>query len=302
DADHLSLSRPVSPVGAAALGGPPPVLARPRARTRRMTASNPSARRKPGPVVVRGSRASGMVRRRRRSRTDALSRRWIPTFAGMTIMAFAGACTIGPNYQRPATPVPVAYKEAALKEGWQVAHPADIYERGTWWSVYDDPVLDGLERQIDISNQNLKAAEANFRQAEAIVAEARASFFPTATINAQAQRQRTSGGRVGSTGVSGGNTGNISNFFSVSTAASWVPDLWDKVGRTVESNVASAQASAANVASARLAAQGQLASDYIQLRIADELKRLLDAAVAAYTESLRIVQNQYNAGIVSASD
>jgi NodT family efflux transporter outer membrane factor (OMF) lipoprotein len=212
------------------------------------------------------------------------------------------ACTIGPDYRRPPAPVPVAYKEAAAKEGWQVARPADIYDRGPWWSIYNDPVLDGLERQIDISNQNLKAAEANFRQAEAIVAQARASFFPTATFNASAQRSRTSGGRVGSTGVSGGNTGSISNFFSMSTAASWIPDLWDKVGRTVESDVASAQASAANVASARLAAQGQLASDYMQLRIADELKRLLDAAVRAYGESLRITQNQFNAGIVSASD
>ena len=104
-----------------------------------------------------------------------------------------GACTVGPNYQRPAAPVPVAYKEAAAKEGWQVARPADIYDRGSWWSVYDDLVLDGLERQIDISNQNLKSAEARFRQSEAIVAEARAGFYPTATINAQAQRTRASG-------------------------------------------------------------------------------------------------------------
>jgi NodT family efflux transporter outer membrane factor (OMF) lipoprotein len=198
--------------------------------------------------------------------------------------------------------VPVAYKEAAAKEGWRVARPADAFDRGAWWSVYHDPVLDGLERQVDISNQNLKSAEANFRQAEAIVTQARAGFFPTATLNASATRSRTSGGRVGSTGISGGNTGSISNFFSISTAASWVPDLWDKVGRTVESDVASAQSSAANVASARLAVQGQLASDYMQLRIADELKRLLDAAAKAYSESLRITQNQYNAGIVSASD
>jgi NodT family efflux transporter outer membrane factor (OMF) lipoprotein len=213
-----------------------------------------------------------------------------------------GACTVGPDYQRPAAPVPVAYKEAAAKEGWQIARPADAFDRGAWWSVYTDPVLGGLERQIDISNQNLKSAEARFRQAEAIVAEARAGFFPTATFNASAQRSRTSGGRVGSTGVSGGNTGSISNFYSLSTAASWVPDLWGKIRRTVEGDVASAQASAADVASARLAAQGQLAADYMQLRIADELKRLLDAAVKAYSESLRITQNQYTAGIVSASD
>ena len=213
-----------------------------------------------------------------------------------------GACTIGPDYQRPPAPVPVVYKEAAAKEGWRVARPADTFDRGAWWSVYRDPVLDSLERQVDISNQNIKSAEATFRQAEAIVTQARAGFFPTATLNASATRSRTSGGRVGSTGVSGGNTGSISNFFSISTTASWTPDLWDRVGRTVESDVASAQASAANVASARLAVQGQLASDYMQLRIADELKRLLDAAVKAYSESLRITQNQYTAGIVSASD
>jgi len=217
------------------------------------------------------------------------------------IIAAAGslcACTVGPDYDRPAAPVPAAYKEAAAKEGWQVARPADSIDRGAWWSVYKDPVLDGLERQVDISNQNLKSAEAAFHQAEAIVAQARAGFFPTATINAQAQRSRTSG----NLGRGPGGPGSIQNFFSVSENASWVPDLWGRVARTVESNVASAQASAADVASARLAVQGQLASDYMQLRIADELKRLLDAAVKAYSESLRITQNQYEAGIVSASD
>ena len=216
-----------------------------------------------------------------------------------------GACTVGPNYQRAPAPVPVAYKEATVESGgqtgWRVARPADIYDRGSWWSVYDDPVLDSLERQIDISNQNLKAAAAAFRQAEAIVAQARAGFFPTASFTETATRQRTSGGRVGATGVSGGNTGSISNFFSLTTSASWVPDLWGKVERTVESDVASAQASAGDVASARLAAQGQLASDYMQLRIADELKRLLEASVQAFSESLRITRNQYRAGTADQS-
>jgi len=232
-----------------------------------------------------------------RTRTPSLHRR--PGRALLQLgTLLVGACTVGPNYQRPAAPVPVAYKEAAAKEGWQVARPADIYDRGIWWSVYDDPVLDNLERQVDISNKNLKSAEARFRQSEAIVAEARAGFYPTATINAQAQRTRASG----NLGRGRGGPGSIANFFSVNEAASCVPDLWGSIRRTVEGDVASAQATAANVASARLAAQGQLAADYVQLRIADELKRLLDAAVTAYTESLRITQNQYNAGIVSASD
>jgi len=121
-------------------------------------------------------------------------------------MLLLGGCTIGPDYQRPPAPVPVAYKEAAAKEGWRVARPADASDRGAWWSVYHDPVLDSLERQVDISNQNVKSAEATFRQAEAIVTQARAGFFPTATLNASAQRTRNSGGRVGSTGVSGGST------------------------------------------------------------------------------------------------
>jgi NodT family efflux transporter outer membrane factor (OMF) lipoprotein len=215
-----------------------------------------------------------------------------------------GACTVGPDYERPAAAVPSAYKEASpTGADWQVARPADASDRGRWWSIYHDPVLDGLERQIDISNQNLKAAEATFREAEAIVTQARAGFFPTVTIDAEAQRARTSGGRVGATGISGGNTGRIANLFSLSTAvASWVPDLWGKVSRTVEGDVATAQADAGDVANARLAAQGQLASDYMQLRVTDELKRLLDAAVKAYGESLRITQNQYDAGTAAASD
>jgi NodT family efflux transporter outer membrane factor (OMF) lipoprotein len=225
--------------------------------------------------------------------------------AGMTLLLMAAACAVGPDYQRPAMAVPAAYKEAAGREaGWQVARPADWVDRGAWWSVFRDPVLDGLERQIDISNQNLKSAEAAFREAEAIVTQARAGFFPTAQINASATRSRSGGGggAGGSGTAGGGGSGRISNFFSITGAASWIPDLWGRVRRTVEGDVAGAQASAGAVASARLAAQGQLAATYLQLRVADELKRLLDSSVKAFGESLRISQNQYNAGIVSASD
>ena len=122
---------------------------------------------------------------------------FIRTCAGMTLLSIASACTVGPDYQRPAAAVPAAYKEAAGREvGWQVARPADATERGAWWSVFRDPVLDGLERQIDVSNQNLKSAEAAFREAEAIVTQARAGFFLTAQINASAQRSRSGGGKI----------------------------------------------------------------------------------------------------------
>ncbi len=248
-----------------------------------------------------------MPRRWSAIRRNVLGDRWIPAWAGMTILLMVTACTVGPDYLRPATAVPATYKEAADKEaahreaGWQVARPADSTDRGAWWSVFRDPVLDRLERQIDISNQNLKAAEAAFRQAEAIVAQSRAGFFPTAQINASAERSR-SGGGAGTSAVGRAGFGKITNLFSITESASWVADLWGKVRRTVEGDVASAQASAGDVANARLAAQGQLASDYLKLRIADEQQRLLVAAVTAYGESLRISQNQFNAGIAAASD
>src|SRR5438132_3017103 len=215
---------------------------------------------------------------------------------GVGVVALVvSACTVGPDYRRPAAPVPSQYKEA----GWKVGEPSDAIDRGAWWSVYKDPVLDDLEKQIDVSNQNLKAAEAAFQQAEWIVAQARATFFPTVDLNASAQRSRTGGGSSSTTGA--GRSGFTSSSFSTSASASWVPDLWGKIRRTVEGDVASAQASAGDLASARLAAQGTLASDYLQLRVADELKRLLDAAASYYAESLRITRNQYQSGTADQS-
>jgi NodT family efflux transporter outer membrane factor (OMF) lipoprotein len=205
------------------------------------------------------------------------------------------ACTVGPDYERPSAPVPAQYKEA----GWKVGEPLDGIDRGAWWSVYKDPLLDDLEKQIDISNQNLKAAAAAFQQAEWIVAQARAGFFPTADLNANAQRSLTGGGSSSSTGV--GRAGFISSLFSTSASTSWVPDIWGKIRRTVEGDVASAQASAGDLASARLSAQGTLASDYLQLRVEDELKRLLDTSATAYAESLRITRNQYQSGTADQS-
>src|ERR1700757_1841629 len=153
------------------------------------------------------------------------------------VAVIASACTVGPDYRRPDAPVPAFKKEG----GWKAGEPLDAIDRGAWWSVYKDPVLDDLERQIDISNQNLKAAEAAFQQAEWIVAQARAGFFPTVDLNASAQRSRTGGGLISSTGA--GRSGFLSSLFSVSGSVSWVPDLWGRVRRLVEGDVASAQAS-----------------------------------------------------------
>jgi NodT family efflux transporter outer membrane factor (OMF) lipoprotein len=220
--------------------------------------------------------------------------------AALALLALVAGCDVGPDYVRPSAPVPAAFKET--DPGWKLGHPEDAIDRGAWWSIYRDPVLDGLEKQIDVSNQTLKADEAAFRQSEALAAEARAGLFPTLTANAQAQRSRGGGSSSRGTNFGGGGGGSISNFFEVTADASWTPDLWGSVRRAIEASEATAQASAGTLAGARLSAQGTLASDYMQLRIADELKRLLERAVAAYSQSLQITRNQAKSGIVSQSD
>jgi NodT family efflux transporter outer membrane factor (OMF) lipoprotein len=234
-------------------------------------------------------------------------------FALLPLLALAGlaACTVGPDYRRPSAPMTAAYKEAALtpKESagarWQAGMPADAGERGPWWAVYDDPVLSGLEAQVAVSNQTVKAAAAAYRQAQALVAEARAGYFPTVSANASGTRSGSGGGSRGTVSGSGvvvNQGGRVSNVFDLSADASWAPDLWGRIRRTVEGEVASAQVSAADLASAKLSIQAQLATAYFQLRGTDELKRLLDESVAAFARSLQIVRNQHAAGTVTAAD
>ena len=207
--------------------------------------------------------------------------------------ALLAACSVGPDYRRPPAPVPASYKE----EGWKVGEPQDAADRGPWWSVYNDPVLDGLERQVDISNQNLRASEAAFRQARAIVAQARAGYYPTVVLSASARRFGSGTGGARSSGSSGNAT-----LYDLTASASWTIDVWGRIRRLVEADIASAQASAADLATARLSTQAQLAIAYFGLRAADEQKRILDSAVVAYSQSLQIARNQHNAGVVGLAD
>ncbi len=226
--------------------------------------------------------------------------------AALTALLASSACTVGPDYQRPPVVVPANFKE----DGWKVGEPRDAINRGAWWSIYGDPALDDLEKQIDISNQNVKAAEAAYREARAIVGEANAAFFPTVAATASGQRFGHGGGGatsstvVGNGGVivGGGGKATVQSQYNLTASASWTLDVWGKIRRTVESDVASAQVSAADLASARLSAQSELAIDYFNLRVADELKRLLDASVVAFTQSLQITRNQYAAGVAGAAD
>ncbi len=225
--------------------------------------------------------------------------------SALALSALLAACTVGPNYVRPSVETPPAFKEAA---GWTQAQPADATPRGDWWSVFDDPLLDQLERKVEVSNQNLAAAEAAYRQATAMVSEQRAALFPTIDLSATAQRSKRASSGIGaavpgtSTGVSVGGGNKASNQYQIGLGASWAPDVWGRIRRTIEGAKAQAQASEADLANATLSAQSELASDYVQLRADDEQKRLLDETVAAYTKSLQVTQNRYNAGVAARSD
>lgn len=210
------------------------------------------------------------------------------------VLGFAltlAACSVGPDYQRPPAPAPAAYKETA---DWKPATPKAAASGQPWWSIYDDPTLNHLESQVDVSNQNLKAVEAAYRQAVAVVAENRAGFFPSIGVSPAMSRSRPAGSQFGG--------GRIRNEFSLPVDATWVIDIWGQVRRTVESATATAQADAAQLAAARLSAQATLAQDYFQLRVNDAQHKLLEDTVAAYTQQLRVTRNKYDAGNVAKSD
>jgi NodT family efflux transporter outer membrane factor (OMF) lipoprotein len=219
------------------------------------------------------------------------------------VLALSG-CSVGPDYVRPGAAVPAAFKEAP-PAGWKVGTPMDAIDRGDWWSVYHDPELDRLEREVNISNQTLAQAVAAYAEAKAVVQQARGELFPTIGITpgvtvANQGGNISSGGLVSSGSLS--RTRGVTTNYSLEANANWDVDVWGKIRRTVESDVAAAQASAADIANARLSAQASLATDYFALRSADSLQRLLDDTVKQYQRSLQITQNQYAAGTAAQSD
>jgi len=216
-----------------------------------------------------------------------------------------GGCIVGPDYRRPPAPVPTAYKELA---GWKIATPQEAaVARGPWWSIYRDPLLDSLERRVNVNNQTVKENEAAYRAAVALVREAQANFYPTVGVTTGVTRSNEGGGGGGSSGVtgaggSGGHGFGPTTEYSLEGSADWAPDLWGKIRRQVESQAAAAQVSAADLANAELSEQGTLATDYFNLRAQDSLTKLLQDTAAAYRHALQITQNQFNAGTVSQLD
>jgi len=224
--------------------------------------------------------------------------RWLTFLVAVATIGAVGwltGCTVGPNYVTPTVEVPAGYKE---NEGWQVAQPQDATLRGKWWEMFSDPQLNAFEEQVDISNQNVALAEAQFRQARALVQQARAAYFPTVTIGASlnnSSRSTTIGSNTGS-----GRT--ATTLYSMAVDASWEIDVWGRIRRLVESSQAGAQASAADLETARLSARAELAQDYFQLRTLDTQKQLLDASVVEFQRSLELTNNRYASGIASRAD
>jgi NodT family efflux transporter outer membrane factor (OMF) lipoprotein len=222
-----------------------------------------------------------------------------------TILAAAG-CSVGPDYKAPSPIVSARFKELQVPPGWVRAAPrAAELPKGSWWTIYNDPTLNALEAQVDLNNQNIRQYEANYRQARAIVDEARANYFPTLSVTPSVTRSQSGGSGVSvatASGTTAFSSGRAQTNYQLEGNASWDLDLWGKVRRQVESDVASAQASAAELANMRLSYEATLASDYFQLRYEDSLQALLDRTVTAYAQSLQITQNQYNAGTAAPSD
>ncbi|MGK8204400.1 efflux transporter outer membrane subunit [Burkholderia cenocepacia] len=215
-----------------------------------------------------------------------------------TAVLLAG-CAVGPDYHRPDTSIPAAFKEAPA--GWKVAQPADRADRGPWWTVYNDPQLNALIDKLNASNQTIAQSAAAYRQARALVTEARAAYFPTVGLSASGSRSRTPRASSSSS-TFGGSSSTIGNSYSVGLDASWEPDLWGKVSRTVSAQRAGEAAAAADLANARLSQQALLAQTYFQLRTSDALQKLLDDTVQSYQQSLKLTENQYAQGVAARVD
>ncbi|KQN70407.1 RND transporter [Duganella sp. Leaf61] len=225
----------------------------------------------------------------------------VPVFRPATIVLtlasalLASGCAVGPAYQVPATPSPAAFKETApaaekVAAGWTEATPADMLERGPWWQLFGDEQLNQMAASLEVTNQNVAVAAANYAQARALVAEQRAALFPVVDLSATANR------------TGGGGDTRATNAYRTSIGASWEPDVWGKLRAGANSAEASLQASAADLAAARLSAQGELATNYLSLRMTDAQKELLDATTEGYERVLQITQNRFDAGVTAKSD
>lgn len=221
-----------------------------------------------------------------------------PLLAALAASIALAACAVGPDYVRPQMDeAPAVFKEG---QDWKPAQPRDLAAGGKWWEMFGDAQLNALVDQVEISNQNLALAEANFRGAMALVQSSRSALSPTLDASASASRGRSGSGSSSSSSSS--SSSGVRNSYSFGLTASWEADIWGRVRRDIEASTDSAQASAADLAAARLSAQASLAQSYLQLRVLDAQQQLLDDTVQAYQRSYQLTQNQYAAGMAAKSD
>jgi len=213
--------------------------------------------------------------------------------ATVPLALLLAACAVGPDYVRPAVQLPASFKE---DPNWKPAQPSDDKMPSTWWKVFEDEQLDALAQQVSTANQDVRVAEANYREADALARQAFDSLFPAINLNASSIRSK------GSSGSTASRLPRAATFNTVTLSTSWELDLWGGLRRSLEAAQASAQASAGDLAATRLSLQGQLVADYLALRVADEQRRLLEDAVQAYEKSLQLTESRYRAGVAARSD
>jgi NodT family efflux transporter outer membrane factor (OMF) lipoprotein len=211
------------------------------------------------------------------------------------------SCMVGPDYSKPSVPLTPAYKESApdtqsAVDGWKIAQPSDQKHRGNWWEIFGDPQLNSLEEQVTVDNQDLKTAEARFREARAMISFNRSFQFPTISTAPSVASIRDSLHKPYTTSTM------TTADFVLPFDLSWELDLWGRIRRMVAAARREAQATAADLEGARLSLHSELALDYFELRSADAQKKLLEDTVKAYTESLDLTLNRFQGGIAPKSD
>jgi NodT family efflux transporter outer membrane factor (OMF) lipoprotein len=219
-------------------------------------------------------------------------------FLGLSISLSLSSCNLAPTYVTPKVEVPTAYK-AASNQSWVEAQPKDAANKDQWWKIYNDPVLDTLEDQVSHSNLSLEVADANFRTSRALALQARASLFPVANVAGAVTRQGAS--KTYSTGGAFSN-GDPYTQYNLPVDASYTLDLWGRVRNSVSASVFAAQASAADLQTAKLSIQAELANDYFGLRAVDEQKSIYEDTVASYAQTLTLTKTLVKAGIDSEED
>ncbi len=226
-------------------------------------------------------------------------RRSLAVVTGLVLL-LAG-CTVGPKYTRPAVPEPHAFSELPPQSflesaGWKQAQPADETLRAKWWQVFGNPELSGLEEEINLSNQTLKAAEARFREARALIQLNRSGLFPTISTSPSITTNRIS--RMRRWVLMWANSANITLPIDVN----YELDAWGRIRRSIAAAREETQASAGDLETVRLSLHAELAIDYFELRSLDAQKRLLDETMVAYQKALDLTQNRFNGGLSSRAE